>query len=205
MSWKRTWPRSALSRRRSASPRPLLGISSWARSSRAALARARRSLRRLARDPSGEGCGLGRTSARGSASKRSRFPASAMARSPLTSANASLARKSWRRTLVKTESCSSSRRPVSACASEGPTRPASTASLAADESPRARARRRLTQWGLRPSSRAIVLRPSPSSWRSEATTRDSSRQDSVREGAFAARSAALASRSVLSPSTTTGT
>lgn len=67
------------------------------------------------------------------------------------------------------------------------------------------ASRRRTQCGFRPKSPAIVLGPSPSSSRSEATTRASSMTESVRGGALTTSSSRLASRGSSAPSTTTGT
>ena len=101
-------------------------------------------------------------------------------------------------------SCSRSATSESACASEGPIVPLASRSCAAVDSRVPSASREDTQRTRLPKRRATAVRVSPSSSRSEQTTRASSSGVSVRGGALASSNSRLCSRAPVACSTTTG-
>lgn len=84
-------------------------------------------------------------------------------------------------------------------------RPSSTRRATASQSLSAKSSRLCTQGVRRPNSAAMVAGPSPSSRRSDATTRASSMAVTVLGGALARSSARLASGALRACSTTAGT
>lgn len=146
----------------------------------------------------------GRRAARGSAA-RSRRSRASPTRQACTSVSASRARRSWRVTAASTASWSAGGNAHSACASVGPMARVVSAVAAVGERPVASDRRCATQVGLCWSARAAPATVSPSSVRSDATTRASSSGVRVRGGALAARRRHLSSTRLPGRSTTTGT